>query len=180
MGTRDLLSPVAAPYGSENDTGSKLLDHLVTQSRLLEDIAKSLRKLSPNILCTTVVDGAIANPASGIRPYIADTNWHRVRFEVGGKPVEIYRVAFWTSDLVSSIRLNLESTAVGGGSVTGFFPFSDITNTMPFPTILDVALSEIWIKTANSGTDPFYVNQAPGNATTSVLWIYGWTVNQFD
>ncbi len=169
MTERDFLNhdPTQAPAPNLTEQnlllGAQQVDHLA-------EIAMYLRRQNADVLASAVVKGT-----SQLSNAISDTKSHEVMFEVGGKPVTIYRLlafsTWWTGAAARTIGLSVLSLSkVGDG-----YPL--ITNGL---LNLTIPLSSVHVMSADATiANPLIVN-GPADATLGGLFIYGFTVPDWD
>ncbi len=160
-GHRDFLTPNAKP---EYENQSELTRLLAEQSDFLQDIAHELRKQNADVLCTAVVKGT-----SQLSNAITDTNSHEVVFQVGGKPVEVYKI-FAYNTYINTAYLSVLSLA----SVNDGIP---IATGGSFDFIIPTYSVFVMLSALAAGTCP--VN-GPTNSEVGGLFLYGYTIPDYD
>jgi hypothetical protein len=170
---RDLLTAnPAVPEGGSLSQSNSLLQE---QTDWLREIAFELRK-SPNadVLCSTVVHGT-----SQLSNAISDTNVHEVSFEVGGKPVSIYKLlAFSTYKAVDAglpITLSILSLA---NSMDGFV-VPAVSATVA-PLFMAITIRSVWVKIPTLASTGTCAVNGPADATYGGLFLYGFTIPDYD
>jgi hypothetical protein len=158
---RDLLEAAPAVVGSSNE---ELLRLLSEQNDYLQDIAVYLRRQNADVLTSTIVKST-----NQFNNALTDNNCHEVVFQVGGKPVEVYKIlAYSTYD--GTIALSLLSMASIKDGIQ--FGIGDVLN-------LDTPTHSVYIMTADDvSTVPINVN-GPSAAAGS-FYIYGFTIPDWD
>ena len=154
--------PVTGELGSSTSEANGLL---LLHADYLADIAQYLRQGQADVLTSPVVRGA-----NQVSSAITDTNDHEVMFEVGGKPVEIYRLfIFNTYDnpvtfsftQIANIKDGLP-IASGAGSFEA-----------------QVATHSIHIMCGTIAGNSLIVN-GPNDATHGGIIIAGFTIPDYD
>ena len=127
----------------------------------LRDIRNSLAKQIPTVLCQTIVQGAV----NGV---ISDTAPHTIKFSLGGAPVKVYAVTYW-SQSPKTIRISPVglATAADGWTITNFLG-----------SISQVELTEMSIAVSVAGA--VGVNIPSGPQADGSVFIYGWTTPYTD
>ncbi len=159
---RDLLT--ANPAVAEGSSSAMQNALLLEQSDLLADIALAMRKQTPDVLCTTVVKGT-----SQVTNAITDLNCHEVMFELGGKPVEVYKILLYNTytnpmywSILSMSKINDGIPVTSGTSMEYGIPTHSIF--MMIGTL--------------SGTN------CPVNGPTATnvggIFVYGFTIPDYD
>lgn len=159
---RDFLT---APAAAEGSGILPLAALMAEQNDVLQDIAAYLRRRVPDVLCTAVARGTGSNNS------IVTPNATQVLFEVGGKPVPIFRLlAFstWTGVLVLSI-LSMANAKDGIPMVAGT------------PIVLDIPIDGgVWVSSATASfAQPLIVN-GPADPTNGGVFLYGFTIPDYD
>lgn len=173
---KDFLVHDGGPSGEDTFLHT-LNDHIREQNDLLRRLLVSSGKRQPTVRCETVVHNSGRN-AAGIPNYITDNNPHRITFEIGGKPVMVHRIMYWAYDTAINIHLQLEPSV---GSGAGFEPYIDTVNNTPFPTVLDISVSELWVRGSSAATtNPYFVNQDNSGISISTIYVYGWTTDDWE
>lgn len=145
-----------------------IMEMLSTQDRLLADIVKSTRLLTPDILATTVVQ----NTNNGL---INDANVHKIWFEVGGKIVEVHKLLIVINDQGwDEIKLSLD---VGAQANHGWSGLENDTNAMGLAQLLNIHTHNLYIHNPNGVIRPYFVNQPSETANPREAWIWGWTID---
>lgn len=143
----------------DNARDLSLLEQDARNVRALEEIRLELLKVNPDVLATVVVSGT--NPIP-----LADTDFRRVRFEVGGKPVTIYRlVAYSTFSGVAALSVTSMAN-INDGMVLGTGP---ITLAMP--------LSEVYVSTDGTAACPVNL---PADLTNGAIVLLPFTIPVFE
>src|ERR1035437_1492549 len=166
MQRRDLL--VADPAVAEGSSNALSTVLLAEQSDWLQDIALSLRKQNPDVLCSAVVHGT-----SQLRNAISDTNDHEVSFEVGGKPSMIYSLMAF-STYTQTVTLSILSTA---NALDGIPMVAGDTVILP----LNISSVYLRVNTLAGGVSPVPCPiNGPADATQGGFFIYGSTIPDYD
>lgn len=157
LGQRDFLraSPTG-PIGNETLTE----DLLQRQYDAIKSIYKELVKQNPSVLTQAVVQGT--NQMGNQQNRVADQIAHEVTFQIGGKPVPIYKLFVVSTNGNQVINLvNPPSTATDGLDTSAdallYFP---------------VELFHIYVRSTNA--TPFTVN-GPELAAEGALFLWGFT-----
>src|ERR1035437_2226489 len=124
--TRDLLT--VSPATPEGGTLTQQNSLLVEQSDYLQEIALGIRKQTADVLCTTVVKGT-----SQLSNAITDLNCHEVAFEIGGKPVEVYKILIYNTyaqtfyfSILSMSKINDGIPVIAGASMELHIPLNSL------------------------------------------------------
>ena len=159
---RDLLT--ANPAVAEGSTTAMQNSLLMEQSDYLADIALAMRKQTPDVLCSTVVKNT-----SQVTNAITDLNCHEVLFEVGGKPVEVYKILIYNTyanpmywSIVSMSKIDDGIPVTSGTSMEYGIPTHSIY---------------IMIKTLSGTSCP--VN-GPTATDVGGIFVYGFTIPDYD
>ena len=145
------------------------------QTNYLREITLELRK-SPNadVLCSAVVHGT-----SQLSNAISDINSHEVSFEVGGKPVSIYKLlAFSTykaADAGLPITLSILSLA---NSMDGFI-VPAVSATVA-PLFMAITVRSVWVQIPTLASSGVCAVNGPADATNGGLFLYGFTIPDYD
>jgi hypothetical protein len=163
MGRDFLGSKPAEPTGSNPD---QLLRLMSQQSNYLDEISVYLRRQNADVLCSAVVRGT-----SQLSNTITDNKCHEIVFEVGGKPVEVYKLLiFSTLDGVIAVSPLSMATIRDGIQLP--------LNT-GVPLVLEIGLHSLWVITAvDLSANPLVVNGPAG--TPGGLFVYGFTAPDWD
>jgi hypothetical protein len=157
---RDFLNP-APPAGVEGaGMGQEIVDALTKQAIIFEDIRRELMKLNPEVLAVTKVQGSNTIAAN-------DSGDKRVYFEVGGKAVTVYRILIhstYTSTI--GISVNSMSKRQDGMSIAA----NAIVQ-------LDIAVDSLHV--SRVAATALSIND-PSDGTNGGLFIYGWTIPDFE
>lgn len=159
--TRDFLeaNPPAVVSGSTD----ALARILTEQNDYLADIALYLRRQNADVLTTAVVKGASQQTNA-----ITDLNSHEVFFEIGGKPVQIYRL-FAFSTYVNKVAMSLLSLA----NVNDGIPFTaGVALDFPFHT------NSVHLMVSTLAGTSCVIN-GPANSTNGGFFLYGFTVPDY-
>ena len=159
---RDLLT--VDPATPEGGTLTQQNSLLVEQNDYLQDIALGIRKQTADVLCTTIVKGT-----SQLSNAITDLNCHEVVFEIGGKPVEVYKILIYNTysqimyfSVLSMSKINDGIPVIAGISMEFTVPVNS----------LYLMLSTL------SGTS------CPVNGPTATnvggIFVYGFTIPDYD
>jgi hypothetical protein len=149
--------PEAEPM---TDPMSGVSSALGEQSSIMADIRRELLKLNPDVLTETKVVGG--NIIDTLAP-------RRVFFEIGGKPVTVYKVIAWTTQNGTSIALSVGPMAnVNDGFI--------LTSS---PTVLELPLDNLYLAYSTQGAE-IIVNGPSNIATTGGVFIYGFTISDYD
>ena|SRR3990167_7741941 len=158
--TRDFLKADPTPDMSLDSLAS-LLER---QINYLRDIALSLSKMLPSVLCTSIVKST-----SQVSNAIADLNSHEVMFQVGGKPVTIYKLFAFNTYSTTMYLSMLSMSSIKDGipiAAGGSFEYSIPTDSVHLRlSALDA-----------SGTCP--VN-GPTDATIGGIFVFGYTIPDY-
>lgn len=165
---KDFLEAPDSPPGAPNLL--ELAGLVNAQIDFLADIRRELMKQHPDVLCTTRVDGGNLIQA-------ANTSY-RVYFEIGGKPVPVYRT------LVYSTIPDVGGAAQAAISVNSM---SYMDDGIPLHEIVgehgwfqtDVVVDSLYIMLASVGPPTFTVN-GPAVQNSGSLYIYGWTIPDYE
>jgi hypothetical protein len=160
---RDFLERAPGVVGSTSD---ELLRLMAEQNDYLQDIALYLRRQNADVLCSAVVKST-----SQLDNSIRDANSHEVVFEVGGKPVEIFHLLAF-STWGHTVGLSVLSLA----AVTDGIPLAsgDVYD-------LSVPTYSVFVMAPNAALNaPLIVNGPSPNADTGGLFLYGYTVPDWD
>lgn len=161
--TRDFLEADPSSPGVLSRSELESLS-IFKQTDYLEEITRLIRKQNADVLATAVVKGT-----SQLSNAITDLNSHEVMFEVGGKPVEVYKI-FAFSTYLTQVSLSLRSLAnVNDGIplLTGAsLEFNIPTNSVHI------------MVSALSGTS--CIVNGPANVTNGGFFLYGFTVPDWD
>jgi hypothetical protein len=157
MTTDFLGGPTPSPAAlARDEVGFQQLEQSV---RILTDIRRELLKLNPTVWAELEASGSRIIPAG-------DTSSKKLTFQLGGKPVTIYRLLCYStfSGDVAISPASL-SSIMDGFSVTAA------------PAVLSVALHEIHVLSDGSADLPL---NGPAGATDGGLYLYGFTIPIFD
>lgn len=152
------------------EIGGSILDALQQQNRLNRDIARSLRKLTPDVLTSTVAE------RTNLTGYVPADTAIRVHFEIGGKPVTVYKILAFANDSGSqNIKINLEPP---NANYDGFALPINAYSSENEAQVFDIPVTELWVYDQYGAfTVNRHSNSTEGNRS---LWLFGWTVPQFD
>jgi hypothetical protein len=170
---RDLLT--ANPAVAEGSTNAIQNSLLIEQSDYLQQIALELRKLNADVLCSAVVLGT-----SQLSNAITDTNVHEVSFEVGGKPVSIYKLlAFSTykSD-AAALPIILSVLSLASGGLDGFY-VPAVSGTVQ-PLQMPISVRSVWVQIPTLSAANTCAVNGPADSTHGGLYLYGFTIPDYD
>jgi len=163
---RDFLERAPAVVGSSNE---EMIALLREQNDYMQDIALYLRQLNADVLATAIV---LSSDQFTIA--ITDTNSHEVKFQVGGKPVEIHK-------LLAFNTFNSGSAAIAVSlSVQSLSKVADGVPVTTTPFWWDIHTHSVFVRTAYDGlsTHPLVVN-GPSDSFGG-LFLYGFTIPDWD
>lgn len=144
------------------DTISQYNAMLMQQTELLRDIRLALYKQNPDVRAATYVFNAANNR-------ITDTAPHRVNFQLGGKPVNVYQTLFYSS-YNQNIYLALDGMSNALDGIR--FAAGDVL-------VLPVALDTVTIQIPTLSNSSCYIN-GPSNTTDGGFFILAWTIPDFE
>lgn len=157
---RDFLAPAPTVQANPVGVSEDIANAVSAQYDVLLDIRRELMKQNPEVLAVTRVQGNNTIAA-------ADTTDKRVFFEVGGKAVTIY--ALWAySTYDGNVYLSINSMSKANDGLV--FAAGD-------QIYLPLAIDSVHI--LSDGANALAVND-PSNATHGGLFIYGFTIPDFD
>lgn len=157
--TRDFLETPQITTSNLDAT----LEHLARQTDYLREIATYLRRMNADVLATAVVLGV-----SQISNAITDTRSHEVKFEVGGKPVDIHKLFIFNS-YTNAVRISLLSMA---NSNDGFNLANNSNIYLPITT------NSIFVTIPILAGSSCIVN-GPADSANGGLFIYGFTTSDW-
>lgn len=143
--------------------GNGLDGILQLEYEALKSIRKELVKQNPSVLAYPVVQGTTQQGQGGTNNRVADQRSHEVFFQVGGKPVSIYKLFVVSSNGNQVINLSNPPSA----NTDGIRPAANTL--LYFP----VEMREIYIIATNA--TPFTVN-GPLTPAEGILYLWGFTV----
>ncbi len=157
---RDFLAPAPTVQQNPVNVSEDIANAISPLHDVMCDIRRELMKQNPEILAVTKVQGnnTIAT---------ADTSDHRVFFEVGGKPVTIY--ALWLySSFQGNAYFSINSMSKGNDGLV--VAAGD-------QIYLPLAIDSLHVLTDGSSACPI---NTPSDTSDGGLFIYGWTISDFD
>ena len=159
--TRDFLKADPTPDMSLDSLASLL----TRQNDVLADIVRELRKQNANILASAVV-----RSTSQLSNSITDAYSHEVSFEVGGKPVPIYRLmAYSTYDGVVALS---------------FLSMSKVNDGIPMiaGNVLDMQYetNSVYLQCATATLIAPVIVNGPSDTTVGGMFLYGFTIPDYD
>ena len=159
---RDLLN--ASPATPVAGSNAELAALMAEQADYLADIALGIRKLNPDVLCSAVVKGT-----SQVTNAITDLNCHEVMFELGGKPVEVYKI-FAFNTYANTMYMNVLSMS----SIKDGIPIAT-GGSLEFG--IPVNSFYLMLSALTAGSCP--VN-GPTTSDVGGIFIYGFTIPDYD
>jgi hypothetical protein len=158
--TRDFLE---APDTVPTEKG--IVEHLAAHTNYLQDIANYTKRQVADVLAVPVVRGVSQQGAQTI----TDTNSHEVKFEVGGKPVEIFKLLIF-----STYTGNAAMSPVGMSKLADGIRFiANDVREFNFPT------HSVFLMCDLGGAVNLVVN-GPALSPGGGIFLYGYTIPDWD
>lgn len=165
---RDFLTASPAAVGSDP---AYLRQLMAEQRDFLSDIAMYLRRQDASVLCSAVV-----KHTSQLSNSITDLNCHEVTFQVGGKPVSIYKLLAFSTYNTGAVAIEAHLSILSMANVLDGITLTAARD----PIILPITLNSVYVQLsalADSNACPI---NGPASVTYGGLFLYGFTTSDYD